>query len=152
MMVLVSVNVYGEKTYVHAGSLINGVDNKVYAQKTIVIEDERITAVLDGYQGDREKGAVINLKHATVMPGFMDMHTHLAYQFSDKTYTERFTLNEADYALRAAVFARKTLQAGFTTVRDLGDSYNVTVALRKAVQQNGCRRLPRLPRGGGGGF
>ena len=53
--------------------------------------------------------------------------------FRRDVYIQRFTLDPADYALRAAVYAERTLQAGFTTVRDLGDRYNVTVALRKAI-------------------
>jgi imidazolonepropionase-like amidohydrolase len=63
----------------------------------------------------------------------MDMHTHLSSQSSPQSYIERFTLNEGDLALRGANYARITLEAGFTTVRDLGDSFNVSIALRNAI-------------------
>ena len=53
----------------------------------------------------------------TVMPGLMDMHTHLQSQHSKDSYTERFFMEQADYALRSTVYARVTLMAGFTTVR-----------------------------------
>jgi imidazolonepropionase-like amidohydrolase len=64
----------------------------------------------------------------------MDMHVHLDGQMSRNGYLKEFTSNEADLALTAADYARKTLTAGFTTVRNPGDSYNVTVALRAAIE------------------
>ncbi|MFT6899592.1 MAG: imidazolonepropionase-like amidohydrolase, partial [Paraglaciecola sp.] len=73
----------------------------------------------------------------TLLPGLMDMHTHISSQNNGpSSYMERFTLNEADYALKGAYYAQKTLQAGFTTIRNLGDSYNETVALRNAINKN----------------
>jgi imidazolonepropionase-like amidohydrolase len=65
----------------------------------------------------------------------MDMHTHLMSQHSKDSYTEKFFLDEADYALRSTVYARKTLMAGFTTVRELGDNGVNSVALRKAISE-----------------
>jgi imidazolonepropionase-like amidohydrolase len=67
------------------------------------------------------------------MPGLMDTHTHLSSQFSAKTYLERFQFDAADYAFRSVAYAERTLLAGFTTVRDVGDRFNVTVSLRKAI-------------------
>ena len=69
------------------------------------------------------------------MPGLMDMHTHLMSQHSKDSYTERFFMEQADYALRSTVYARATLMAGFTTVRDLGDNGVNSIALRKAIEQ-----------------
>jgi imidazolonepropionase-like amidohydrolase len=63
----------------------------------------------------------------------MDMHTHLSDQFSRDTYSEGFFLNPTDYAIRSTVYAKRTLMAGFTTVRDLGDDGMVTVSLRNAI-------------------
>ena len=68
------------------------------------------------------------------MPGLMDMHTHLMSQHSKDSYTERFFMEQADYALRSTVYARATLMAGFTTVRELGDNGVNGVALRKAIE------------------
>jgi imidazolonepropionase-like amidohydrolase len=73
------------------------------------------------------------LKSATVMPGWIDCHVHLDQQSSATSYNERFTMNPGDWALQAAFYAKKTLRAGFTTVRNVGDHDNSTLALRKAV-------------------
>jgi imidazolonepropionase-like amidohydrolase len=69
----------------------------------------------------------------TCMPGLIDSHTHLTMQFGKNTYAEKFHLNPADYAIESTVFARRTLLAGFTTVRNLGESDNSSIALRDAV-------------------
>lgn len=69
----------------------------------------------------------------TCLPGLMDMHVHLRHQNSADHYIKRFTRNEADSALYAAHYARITLDAGFTTVRDMGDGSYETVALRNAI-------------------
>jgi imidazolonepropionase-like amidohydrolase len=63
----------------------------------------------------------------------MDMHTHLGYQLSRTSYMDEFVMNPTDVAVRATFYARKTLMAGFTTVRDLGDDGMTTVSLRKAI-------------------
>jgi imidazolonepropionase-like amidohydrolase len=76
---------------------------------------------------------LIDLTHHTVMPGLMDMHTHLSFEFSKTAYSEGFFLNPTDYAIRSTVYAKRTLMAGFTTVRDLGDDGMVIVSLRNAI-------------------
>jgi imidazolonepropionase-like amidohydrolase len=75
----------------------------------------------------------IELGTSTCIPGLIDAHTHLTDQGSARTYLERYQLNPADYALRGAAYAKRTLEAGFTTVRNLGDGDNVSVALRNAI-------------------
>jgi imidazolonepropionase-like amidohydrolase len=65
----------------------------------------------------------------------MDMHTHLMSQHSKDSYTERFFMEESDYALRSTVYARVTLMAGFTTVRELGDNGINSVSLRNAIDE-----------------
>ena len=100
----------------------------------MVVSDDVIESIQAGYMPASDTDTVIDLKAATVMPGLMDMHVHLSMQHGGpQTYLQRFQYNEADYALVAANFAEKTLLSGFTTVRNLGDSYNETVALRKAI-------------------
>ena len=69
----------------------------------------------------------------TCLPGLIDSHTHLTMQFSKSTYSDKFRLNPADYAIRGTVYARRTLEAGFTTVRNLGDNDNESIALRNAI-------------------
>ena len=120
-------------TLIHAGDLIDGVSDKARQEVTLVIRDGRIAAINQGYDKPAEGDLVIDLRGHTVMPGLMDMHVHLDSQLSPRSYMERFQMEEADAALQAAYYARKTLMAGFTTVRNLGDSHNVTIALRKAI-------------------
>jgi imidazolonepropionase-like amidohydrolase len=67
------------------------------------------------------------------MPGLIDSHTHLTGQTSRTQYVDQFHWNIADYAVRSTVYARRTLLAGFTTVRNLGDQDNESVALRNAI-------------------
>jgi imidazolonepropionase-like amidohydrolase len=122
-------------TMIHAGRLIDGRNGKPQTEVSIVIDDGRITSVSAGYIAPKDGDRLIKLTEHTVMPGLMDMHTHLMSQHSKESYTERFFMEQADYALRSTVYARTTLMAGFTTVRDLGDNGVNSIALRKAIEQ-----------------
>lgn len=108
-------------------------------QVLVTIDAGRIASVEVG----AEAGDARVLEGLTCLPGLTDMHTHLTAEFGPKTYLERFQLNPADYAFRSAVYAERTLMAGFTTVRDLGDSYNVSIALKQAIAQ-GVVTGPRI--------
>jgi imidazolonepropionase-like amidohydrolase len=121
------------RTLVHAGRLIDGVNKNVREDVTVVIEDDRIVGVEGGFVNPAPGDEVIDLSRHTVMPGFMDMHTHLSGQMSKKSYSEEFFMNQTDVALRSTVYAERTLMAGFTTVRDLGDDGVVVVSLRNAI-------------------
>jgi imidazolonepropionase-like amidohydrolase len=121
------------KTLIHAGSLIDGRAETVRKNVTVTIDGDRISGIADGFAAPGAGDTVIDLKGATVMPGLMDMHVHLDGQQSPESYTEGFFLNPGDYALRAAYHARKTLLAGFTSVRNLGDTHYSTRSLRKAI-------------------
>ncbi|MEN8821571.1 MAG: amidohydrolase family protein [Abyssibacter sp.] len=105
----------------------------------VTIDAGRIAAVEAGV----EPGEARVLDGLTCLPGLTDMHTHLTAEFGPRTYLERFQLDPADYAFRSAVYAERTLMAGFTTVRDLGDSYNVSIALKQAIAQ-GLVNGPRI--------
>ncbi|WP_100642374.1 metal-dependent hydrolase family protein [Alteromonas facilis] len=133
------------KTLIHAGKLITAENDKVLSEQTIVVDGNTIVAIESGYiEPDAAGVTVVDLRDSTVMPGFMDMHVHLSQQHGGPaTYLKRFTANEADAALTAAHYAEKTLMAGFTTVRNLGDGYNETVALRNAINQ-GMHTGPRI--------
>ena len=122
-------------TFLHAGRLIDGVNDTPRNEVTIVVRENRIVRVVAGYQAPAEGDKLIRLVEHTVMPGLMDMHTHLMSQHSKDSYTERFFMDQADYALRSTVYARVTLMAGFTTVRELGDNGVNSIALRKAIEQ-----------------
>ena len=102
---------------------------------TLVVENGRVLAVEKGYAtptGAQDK--VIDLKNRTVLPGLIDCHVHLEGETSKEEYLREFTQNPADVAFGSLDHARKTLLAGFTTVRDLGGS-GVNVALRNAINQ-----------------
>lgn len=120
---------------IHAGHLIDGVAKNARSTMTIIIDGERIVGIEDGFVQPDEGDTLIDLSAQTVLPGLLDMHTHLDHQNNRRSYMERFTLNGADYALMAAYYAKVTLHAGFTTVRDLGGSYNAVIALRKAIER-----------------
>ena len=130
-------------TLIHAGALIDGVTDQIRGPSTVRVDDVRIVAVESGHTTPGSSDVLIDLADYTVLPALMDMHTHLSNQHNRDTYLERFLWNEADYALKVALHARRTLMAGFTTVRDVGDSYDVTVALRKAIER-GEQEGPRI--------
>lgn len=120
-------------TYIHAGKIIPANSDEILFRSTIIVDGNKIVAVESGYSTPDFGDTLIDLKDATVMPGLMDMHVHLSSQQGPGTYIERFTKNEADYALKSVKYAEMTLLSGFTTVRNLGDRYNETVALKRAI-------------------
>ena len=105
----------------HAGELVDVEAMQVLEKMTVVVRDNRISAVHGGYQSPGPGQELIDLKDHTLMPGLMDMHTHITGEHSPQAYTEGFFLEPADVALRATVYAERTLMAGFTTIRDLGE-------------------------------
>lgn len=127
---------FAQKTYLHCGKLIDATSKDVALEATIIIEGNKIIAVEDGYSRIQagNDAVVIDLKDKTVMPGLMDMHVHIEGESSPSRYLERFTKNKADVALQSTVYAKRTLMAGFTTVRDLGGS-GVNVSLRNAINR-----------------
>ncbi|HUD96455.1 MAG TPA: amidohydrolase family protein [Woeseiaceae bacterium] len=131
--VLLSTPVIAD-TLIHAGRLIDGVSDRPGSEVTIRIDGERIVAVERGFTAGSDGDTVIDLREQTVLPGLMDMHTHLTGEYSQDSRLRGFIMNEADYAFDAAKYAKRTLEAGFTVVRNLGDGFNVSVALRKAIE------------------
>ncbi|MCP3964064.1 MAG: amidohydrolase family protein [bacterium] len=123
----------GARTLIHAGKLIDGATGDATAEKTLVVEGKKIVEIADGYLDPEDGDELIDLRDSTVLPGLMDMHTHLTNEGSPHSYMERMQLNPGDYAIRSVVYAERTLMAGFTTVRDVGDRYNLTVPLRNAI-------------------
>ena len=121
-------------TVVHAGHLLDTASGKVLEKQSIVIEAGRITRVEPGFIRD-EGDEIIDLISSYVSPGFMDMHVHLDGELNPPaSYSEEFFMNSADIALRSSIFAKRTLDAGFTTVRDLGaGDIQAIFALRDAI-------------------
>jgi imidazolonepropionase-like amidohydrolase len=102
---------------------------RVVSKKTdIVIINDRITEVRDA-----DSSSDVRIAKGLCVPGYIDLHTHLTSDPSGQSFTEAYRLNPSDIAYRAQANGMKTLRAGFTTVRDLGDSWGVTVSLRNAI-------------------
>jgi imidazolonepropionase-like amidohydrolase len=114
------------------GHLIDTAAGKVLGETTIVIEGGRVKEVHSGLQAPAGATA-IDLKTQTCMPGLIDSHTHITGQTSRTEYVDRYHWNVSDYVIRSTVYARRTLLAGFTTIRNLGDSANESAALRNAI-------------------
>ena len=131
------------KTLIHAGYLFNAENGTIEPQMSIVIVEDRVANVLEGYVNPEPDDIYIDLTGYYILPGLIDMHVHLSNESSRNAYLERVTWNAADYAIRATKNAESTLIAGFTTVRNLGDSDTVTISLRNAVD-NGIVIGPRI--------
>ena len=118
---------------VRAGRLIDGTGAAPVRDAVILIEGDRITAVGPGLS--IPPGAeIVDLSHSTVLPGLIDCHTHITGQ-SGNYYDDLFRRSPIDVAVTAHIYARRTLEAGFTTVRDVGAGEFIDVALRKAIDR-----------------
>ena len=121
-------------TLLHVGNLLDTNDGKVAKAVTIKIKGNKIAEITKGYATPTQNDEVVNLKQSYVLPGFMDMHVHLAQEYVPKA--ERQSKIEPEYrALFAANAASKTLMAGFTSVRNVGDGGMETISLREAINQ-----------------
>jgi imidazolonepropionase-like amidohydrolase len=132
------------QTFIHAGTLIAVPGQAPRGPSTIVVADGRIVAVQDGFVTAPAGAVTIDLKDKTVLPGLIDSHTHLD---SDRAGNEgllsQFTENTSLHALETYWNGMKTLRAGFTTVRNLGDSEGKVLALKEAIRR-GWVRGPRI--------
>jgi len=116
-----------------AGRLIDTKTGAVTNNAVILIEGDKITAVGPDVKVPAEV-EVIDLKDKTVAPGLIDCHTHMTFQ-PDNYYDDIFRKSPIDVAVIAHVYARRTLEAGFTTVRDVGAGEFIDVALRNAINR-----------------
>ena len=127
-------------TALQCGEVYDSKTARLVGARTIVVTDGRISQVL------RERASpagaeIVDLAGHTCMPGWIDLHVHLSQESNPDSYSERFRLDDADFAYRSVGYAEKTLLSGFTTVRDLGG--RVSVDLRNAVAQ-GYVKGPRI--------
>jgi imidazolonepropionase-like amidohydrolase len=116
--------------------LYDGKSDRMMSPGLVVVRGDRIDIV--GSRTAIPPGSVvIDLGDATLLPGFIDAHTHLGWAYAasyDQREMERMRKSSAELGLDASVWVRKTLMAGFTAVRDLGSTDFIDIALRNAIR------------------
>ncbi|MFC5372462.1 amidohydrolase family protein [Brevundimonas faecalis] len=119
-------------TFVQVGRLLaDPASGRVLRDKTLVIRGNQVVEIRDGFVGD---GQVVDLRSAFVLPGLIDSHVHLTGESSPTSRLDGVTQSNAAQAMIGARYARRTLNAGFTTVADLGAANESIFALRDAIR------------------
>lgn len=139
---LTATLITAQDSYLHCGTIYDTETGSLATEKTIIVHEQSIKSVENGYVSGTDADTVIDLKDKIVLPGLIDMHVHIEGEYNAQSYIKEFTQNEADVALESTVYAKRTLMAGFTTVRDLGGT-GVNVALRNAINK-GAVAGPRI--------
>lgn len=142
LLLLGTLQVHAQSTIIHVGALFDGTGSDIRENVTITVTDGIIESVTEGFRDTENGQPLIDLSDKTVLPGLIDLHVHLEFETNPDRYLETFTMNPEDRALRSVMFARRTLEAGFTTVRDLGGT-GVNTALRDAID-TGYIEGPRI--------
>lgn len=132
LICIAPIAVFSQRTVIHCGKLIDVEKGTVLTKQTIVVDGAKIVSVENGFTKPLSNDKLIDLSDKTVMPGLMDSHVHLESETSPNNYSQRFTRNVADIAFTSTIYARETLKAGFTSVRDLGGN-GVNTSLRDAI-------------------
>lgn len=126
---------------IHAGTLLTLPGDKPIEKQSIIIENGKILSVKSGFLMADELGyenaEIIDLKDKFVLPGLIDMHTHITGERDpDRNPHEWTTLHNEDFAFQSIPYLKKTLDAGFTTVRNVGASYTNITAIKRAITKN----------------
>jgi imidazolonepropionase-like amidohydrolase len=136
-----SPSLLAQRILIYCGQLVDTRSLQVLPEMTITVEGQMIIDVQRGFIAASANDKVIDLKNRTVMPGLIDCHVHLEGETTSDQVKE-FRQNIADIAFESAAYAKITLMAGFTTVRDVG-GIGVNVALRNAIRK-GIVTGPRM--------
>ena len=142
LIFLSSTSLFAQQTYIHAGQLLDGTGDNIRENVTIIINGNSIEAIENGFLEPGNETRLVDLSKQTILPGLIDMHVHLEGETNPNRYIETFTMDPEERALRSVMFAKRTLDAGFTTVRDLGGT-GVNTALRDAIAK-GYVNGPRI--------
>ncbi len=139
-----------QDTIIHAGRVLaEPSSGQVLNQQTILVRNGRIVSITAGYSRVPSGAKLVDLKNAFVLPGLIDSHVHLASEQGPDSRLNGFLKTESDAAIDAAGFAMKTLEAGFTTVADLGGPAESIMALRSGIAR-GVVPGPRIISAAGG--
>jgi len=135
MISFLSLSINAQDYYLQAGKLFNSKEGKMLDNMTIIVSGSKIKEIKKGFQfPNNDNSLLIDLKDSTVMPGFIDLHVHIESEYNPEKYLNEFTAEESEIAFSSLKFAKRTLMAGFTTVRDLGGS-GVNISLRNAINK-----------------
>lgn len=126
---------YSQNLYLHCGKILDVATGKESSNQTIIVSKKRIIKIIDGFVSKANTSDIeIDLKSKYIVPGLIDLHVHVETTQHTHDYTSQYIDNEADIALESVQYAKITLLAGFTTVRDLGGT-GINISLRNAINR-----------------
>lgn len=128
-----------EVTVIHAGALLDRPEERPRGPSTIIIHDGKIVEVRNGFHAPTAGARLVDLRSQFVLPGLIDSHVHIVHQFGPGSQLAFAQKEPVDHVTAGAAYADRTLQAGFTTVRDLASPGRSAAALRDGINEG---RIP----------
>ncbi|XQW86580.1 amidohydrolase family protein [Thalassotalea piscium] len=153
-LITLSANVWADTQVIHAGTLLTIPGESPLSKQTLVVTDGKISQIESGFikpEKIAKDAEFIDLSSSFVMPGLMDLHVHLQGELGPNNDSEALKMSSQLMQMRSQMFAMRTLNAGFTTVRDVGSSPQEMYALRDAID-NGWIQGPTIIAAGGVGI
>jgi imidazolonepropionase-like amidohydrolase len=119
--------------FIQAGRLLaDPATGRVLSNHTIIVRDGKVVELREGFVGEGQ-GQVIDLRDSFVLPGLIDSHVHICHENGPADRVRRTTQTAANLAVDGAYYAKVTLEAGFTTVADVGEENDAIFALRDGI-------------------